>query len=139
MVSPPSKLSSPRSKHPQGSLNVHHIKPPFPRAIAGKLHVLFAHLRQLHLTLHLLRTNASKYDAFFVDQLSTCIPLLRYLAGERVVFYCHFPDKLLADGAYIEGAERRRKGGLLKRVYRLPMDWFEEKTTGMSFSGSMAA
>lgn len=110
---------------------MHYIKPPFPRSIAGKLHILFAHLRQLHLTLHLLRSEAYKYDVFFVDQLTTCVPLLRFVAGKRIVFYCHFPDKLLADGAYVEGSSRKR-GSLLKRMYRMPMDWFEEKTTGMS-------
>jgi alpha-1,3/alpha-1,6-mannosyltransferase len=125
------------SRRQQGSLNVHHIKPPFPRSIAGKLHILFAHLRQLHLTWYLLRTDAKRYDVFFVDQLSTCIPLLRYFAAKRVVFYCHFPDKLLADGAYVEGEKRIRRGGLLKRLYRLPMDWLEESTTGASHHTSL--
>ena len=52
-------------------------------------------------------------------------------AGTRVVFYCHFPDKLLAGGAYVEG-KIQRSGGLLKRLYRLPMDLLEEITTGES-------
>lgn len=77
---------------------------------------------------HLLRPSSPKYDVYFVDQLSTCVPLLRYLAGTRVVFYCHFPDKLLADGAYVEG-KIRRKGGLLKHIYRFPVDKLEEVTT----------
>lgn len=116
-----------------GTLRVHHIQPPFPRSLKGKLHILFAHLRQLHLTLHLLRTCASEYDVYFVDQLSTCIPFLRTLAKKRVVFYCHFPDKLLADGEFVDqkASTRKRKAGLLKRVYRFPMDWVEEQTTGV--------
>ncbi|KAI8968692.1 hypothetical protein BD414DRAFT_498651, partial [Trametes punicea] len=65
---------------------------------------------------------------YFVDQLSTCIPFLRIGAHTRVLFYCHFPDKLLADGAYVEG-RARPKGSLLKRIYRLPMDTLEELTT----------
>jgi alpha-1,3/alpha-1,6-mannosyltransferase len=42
------------------------------------------------------------------------------------LFYCHFPDQLLA--------RRDEKGalGLLKRLYRWPFDWFE----GWSMSGS---
>lgn len=43
-----------------------------------------------------------------------------------MLFYCHFPDQLLA---------QRNEGGLLglvKRVYRLPFDWFE----GWSMSAS---
>ncbi|KAH8114219.1 mannosyltransferase [Phellopilus nigrolimitatus] len=113
-----------------GTLRVHHVKSPFSRSYKDKFHILFAHLRQLHLTAHLLRTDASRYDVYFVDQLSTCVPFLRTYAKRRVVFYCHFPDKLLADGAFVGGTARRRKGSALKRLYRLPMDWFEEKTTG---------
>ncbi|GLB35549.1 putative glycosyltransferase family 4 [Lyophyllum shimeji] len=112
-----------------GSLRVHHVIPPFPRSVKGKFHIFFAHARQLHLTAHLLRPSAPKYDVYFVDQLSTCIPFLRTLGNTRVVFYCHFPDKLLANGAFVEGVEATRRGGLLKRLYRYPMDWLEEITT----------
>jgi alpha-1,3/alpha-1,6-mannosyltransferase len=87
-----------------------------------------AHLRQLWLTAKLLSPASPEYDLFFVDQLSTCVPFLRYLAGRRVVFYCHFPDKLLANGAYVEG-QMLKRGSLFKRAYRLPMDWLEEYTT----------
>jgi hypothetical protein len=45
-----------------------------------------------------------------------------------VVFYCHFPDKLLAAGAYVEG--KRPQTSFLKALYRLPMDILEEITTG---------
>ena len=53
-------------------------------------------------------------------------------AHTRVLFYCHFPDKLLAAGEYIDDekeAARKRPVSLLKRVYRVPMDWLEEVTT----------
>jgi alpha-1,3/alpha-1,6-mannosyltransferase len=119
-----------------GTLVVHPIHPPFPRNIRGKLHILLAHLRQLHLTYRLLQTDASTYDVYFVDQLSTCIPALRFLARKRVVFYCHFPDKLLANGEFVEGKMKRR-GSALKRAYRLPMDWLEEVTTRASIYDSL--
>ncbi|KIY48236.1 mannosyltransferase [Fistulina hepatica ATCC 64428] len=113
-----------------GTLRVHNIVPPFPREIMGKLHIVFAHARQLHLTLTLLYTGVvAEYDVFVVDQLSTCVPFLRILGGKRVVFYGHFPDKLLAYGAFIEGVPQGRNVGLLRRLYRMPMDWFEEATT----------
>ncbi|KAE9394727.1 mannosyltransferase [Gymnopus androsaceus JB14] len=117
-----------------GRLTVHNIVPPFPREINGKFHILFAHLRQIHLTTYLLSPGAPKYDVFFVDQLSTCLPILRTVGHTRVVFYCHFPDKLLANGEFIEDSAARaqrdlQKGGLLKRIYRYPMDWLEESTT----------
>ncbi|KAG6864410.1 hypothetical protein C0991_009703 [Blastosporella zonata] len=112
-----------------GRLRVHHIIPPFPRSLKGKFHILFAHARQLHLTTHLLSPSAPKYDVYFVDQLSTCIPFLRHLGNTRVVFYCHFPDKLLANGAFVEGETNKKRVGFLKQVYRYPMDWLEETTT----------
>ncbi|KAL6308660.1 glycosyltransferase family 4 protein [Sparassis latifolia] len=111
-----------------GTLRVHNVVPPFPRSYKGKFHILFSHARQLHLTAHLLRPSAPAFDVYFVDQLSTCVPLLRAFAGTRIVFYCHFPDKLLADGEYVEG-KVQRNGGALKRIYRLPMDLLEELTT----------
>jgi alpha-1,3/alpha-1,6-mannosyltransferase len=60
--------------------------------------------------------------AFVVDQLSAGIPLLRYLYPDpRVLFYCHFPDKLLA-----------KKEGILKALYRGPFDFIESWSTGCS-------
>lgn len=59
-------------------------------------------------------------DVLVVDQLSAPVPLLRLL-GARVLFYCHFPDLLLAPHA-----------SALQRLYRAPVDWLEEVTTGMS-------
>ena len=94
------------------------------------MHILCAHLRQLHLTKYLLRDKLSIHDVFFVDQLSTCVPFLRAYARRRVLFYVHFPDKLLADGQFEGIMVKRKRGGLLKKIYRMPMDWLEEKTTG---------
>lgn len=80
-------------------------------------------MRQLHLLLQIYFSNelsSLQPDIFFVDQLSACVPLLRYLQPHaRVLFYCHFPDQLLAT-----------RRGLIKRIYRLPFDWLEEWTTG---------
>lgn len=81
--------------------------------------------------LHLLFV-APKCDVYFVDQLSTCIPFLRLFLCRRVVFYCHFPDKLLADGEYVDGRQElglSTRRGFFKRIYRFPMDWWEELTT----------
>lgn len=83
-------------------------------------------------------------DIFIVDQLPTCVPILklwgwRYAriiddasasgssisrnprrGKQRILFYCHFPDQLLA---------HRNEGGaalrLVKSLYRYPLDWFE--------------
>ncbi|KAG8963180.1 Alpha-1,3-mannosyltransferase-like protein [Tulasnella sp. 408] len=52
---------------------------------------------------------------------------------KRVVFYVHFPDKLLATGkeaTVVDHSAPKSLKGLLKLLYRLPADWIEEKTTG---------
>lgn len=97
-----------------------------PSTIFGRFAILCVILRQVHLILQIAvfsnELKELKPTSFFVDQLSAGIPLLRILQpGARVIFYCHFPDKLLA-----------KKGGLLKAIYRGPFDWLESWSTGCS-------
>lgn len=40
---------------------------------------------------------------------------------KKILFYCHFPDLLLT-----------KRDSFLKRLYRAPIDWVEEYTTGMA-------
>jgi len=61
------------------------------------------------------------YDYYILDQVSLPVPLLR-LRQRNVLFYCHYPDKLLS-------TDRR---GLLKRFYRFFLDLIEEVTTGLA-------
>lgn len=115
-----------------GTLDVRVRGNTLPPTISNRFHILLAILRQVHLVLaiaffgHELRD--LKPDVFVVDQLSACVPLLRWICPDRVrtLFYCHFPDQLLAD---------RREGGLrglVKRIYRVPFDWFEGWSTAAS-------
>lgn len=54
--------------------------------------------------------------------MSVCIPILRLARQrKRVLFYCHYPDQLLT-----------QRHSTLKRIYRAPIDWLEEITTGMA-------
>ncbi|KAG2188963.1 hypothetical protein INT44_004105 [Umbelopsis vinacea] len=92
-----------------------------PRTIFGRFYILCAILRQFHLCISLLRQQKDTYDVLFVDQLSACIPLLKLFCTSKVFFYCHFPDKKLA-----------RHDTLIQRIYRAPVDLFEEYTTGMA-------
>lgn len=95
-----------------------------PRHVFGKGHILCAILRSLYLSLCILLgqfTGSKRIDVFIVDQLSAPIPILRLAWWTRVLFYCHFPDKLLT-----------HRDGLLKRAYRYPVDLLEEWTTSMS-------
>lgn len=104
----------------------------FPPTLLNRFHILLAILRQIHLVLTIAlwtnELNTLTPDVFIVDQLSACVPLLRWLypRRQRTLFYCHFPDQLLAD--------RRAAGllGLVKKIYRFPFDWFE----GWSMSAS---
>lgn len=104
----------------------------FPPTFLGRFHILLAILRQLHLVLSISifsdELDNLNPDVFVVDQLPACVPLLRWLypGRQRTLFYCHFPDQLLAD--------RHESGilGMVKKIYRFPFDWFE----GWSMSGS---
>lgn len=97
-----------------------------PATFFGRFAILCAILRQVHLVLQITIFSNElaklKPTSFFVDQLSASIPLLRMLEPRpRIIFYCHFPDKLLA-----------KKGSPLKSLYRLPFDWLESWSTGCS-------
>lgn len=85
----------------------------------GKFRVLIAILRMIWLTVIFAYRHASEYDVVIVDQVSHSIPILTWFTSCRVLFYCHFPDQLLA-----------QRTSLLKRVYRWPFDRAEEWTTG---------
>ena len=95
-----------------------------PPSILGRFSILCAILRQLHLILHITlftsELKALQPTRFLIDQLSAGIPLLRILyPSARILFYCHFPDKLLAT-----------RTSLVKRLYRYPFDWVESWSTG---------
>ena len=101
-----------------GTLKVQVFGDHLPTNYKNKFHILFANLRQLYLIYQLHQTGQlNEYDIFIVDQLSTCVPLLHVLGSGKILFYCHFPDMLLA-----------QRNGLLKRMYRIPFDLFEQFT-----------
>ena len=90
-----------------------------PATVLRRFKILCAILRQLHL-LFAISLNGElrrlQPDVFFLDQLSSAIPILRWrLEDVRILFYCHFPDLLLVQG--------RQK--LSKRIWRLGFDWLE--------------
>ncbi|KAF2141469.1 glycosyltransferase family 4 protein [Aplosporella prunicola CBS 121167] len=97
-----------------------------PPSLLGRFSILCAVLRQVHLILQIAVLTAElrqlQPDVFFVDQLSAGVPLLRLLSpAARVLFYCHFPDKLLA-----------QHENSLKTAYRVPFDKLESWSTGCS-------
>ncbi|KAK4052997.1 Alpha-1,3-mannosyltransferase-like protein [Microbotryomycetes sp. JL221] len=154
-----------------GTLSVHVLGGwLFPRSILGRFTIVCAILRQLHLTWSFLlasfmyhvgfkpfvlststrfknsndwscRRQLEPFDVIVVDQLSACIPLLRWLGQNRIVFYCHFPDQLLSRHKSVTHSSNdpRRStshhqslslGQMLRSLYRTPIDSFEQSTTG---------
>ncbi|PHU16250.1 Alpha-1,3/1,6-mannosyltransferase ALG2 [Capsicum chinense] len=91
-----------------------------PRHIFYRLHAVCAYLRCMFVSLCLLFMWPS-FDIILADQVSVVIPLLKLKKSAKVVFYCHFPDLLLAQHTTI-----------LRRIYRKPIDFIEEITTGMA-------
>ncbi|TPX64214.1 hypothetical protein SpCBS45565_g06071 [Spizellomyces sp. 'palustris'] len=91
-----------------------------PRHLFGKGYILFAILRSIVLSFSLCLGHFGQYDLLVVDQLSASIPVLRF-TNAKILFYCHFPDKLLT-----------KRQSLLKKIYRLPVDFLEEQTTRMA-------
>ena len=74
----------------------------------------------IYAAIYLVFFSNLKFDIIFCDQISACIPVLKF-SKKKVLFYCHFPDMLLT----------QRKSAL-KKLYRVPIDWLEERTTGMA-------
>lgn len=71
---------------------------------------------------YLVFASGLDFDAVFCDSISACIPVLRlFRPSVKVIFYCHFPDQLLT-----------ARSSMWKKLYRGPIDWVEEKSTGMA-------
>ncbi|KAI9485992.1 MAG: alpha-1,3/1,6-mannosyltransferase ALG2 [Benjaminiella poitrasii] len=104
-----------------GTLEVRVCGDSLPRDLFGKFYIIFAILRQLALVLWILKHEKDTYDIIFVDQLSACVPFLKWFSSANVLFYCHFPDKLLT-----------KRDSKLKQLYRVPIDKIEEWSTGMA-------
>lgn len=89
-----------------------------PTNIKEKFFIVCSNLRQLYLIWKMYTSGQlHHYDVFIVDQLSTCIPFIHKLTDAKILFYCHFPDQLLA-----------QRTSLLRRIYRIPFDLLEQFT-----------
>ncbi|GAB0135046.1 Alpha-1,3-mannosyltransferase-like protein [Epichloe bromicola] len=97
-----------------------------PMSIFSRLTILCAILRHICLLLTIFLTGelpSLRPRAFIVDQLSAGLPLMQFLAPDvPILFYCHFPDLLLALG----------RQSFVKRLYRVPFDWVEEWSMGFA-------
>lgn len=88
----------------------------------GKFHLLFACIRMYYISFWL--ANTQNPQIIIVDQVSFLIPFLRLISpGVPILFYCHYPDKLLAPTDNIS---------ILRKMYRRFFDRLEEFTTKMA-------
>ncbi|XP_077241060.1 uncharacterized protein LOC143881697 [Tasmannia lanceolata] len=91
-----------------------------PRHIFYHFHAFCAYLRCIFVALCMLLLWPA-FDVILVDQVSVIIPFMKIKKITKIVFYCHFPDLLLAQHTT-----------MLRRLYRGPIDTIEERTTGMA-------
>lgn len=89
-----------------------------PRHCCQKGYAFWAYLRMIYVAIYLVFFSGKKFDVIVCDQISACIPVLKW-SGAKVLFYCHFPDQLLT-----------KRQNWLKKIYRWPIDRLEESTTG---------
>ena len=110
-----------------------------PRTRFGRLHAVLAYVRCFVIALAVLAA-AQPFQVVVLDQVSAPIALLRAFSAVKarvlparpaarrpltrdaaqVLFYCHFPDMLLAT-----------RSSRLRAAYRAPLDALEQRTTGM--------
>ncbi|KZC13576.1 PREDICTED: alpha-1,3/1,6-mannosyltransferase ALG2 [Dufourea novaeangliae] len=90
-----------------------------PTHILGRFFALFAYIRMIYAASYIIFCE-HRPEIVFCDLVSVCIPILR-LRIPYVIYYCHHPDQLLS-----------QPGGIAKQLYRVPLNYLEEITTGMA-------
>lgn len=89
-----------------------------PRSFFNRFYALLAYIRMIYAAFYIIFFSNINPDVVFCDLVSVAVPILK-LKIKKVIFYCHFPDQLLS-----------RPEGLLKALYRVPINWVEEISTG---------
>ncbi|CAK5031943.1 unnamed protein product [Meloidogyne enterolobii] len=90
-----------------------------PRSIFGKFSALCAYIRLCIAAFYVCFYHRDT-DLVFCDQISAPLPILRLFCGCSILFYCHYPDKLLAI----------KRDTFIIRLYRLCIDNIETWTMG---------
>lgn len=60
----------------------------------------------------------TQIELIFVDQVSLPVLIVRCLSNIRTIFYCHYPDSLLAP-----------RNSIIRMLYRFPYDLLEKYST----------
>jgi len=102
----------------EGTLDVRVRGAWLPSHLAGRARAPCAVVRMGWLALAAARLEPAP-DVVVCHLVAHVVPILRRTARAPVVFYCQYPDRLLAS-----------PGGAAYRAYRVPLDWLEAR--GMS-------
>lgn len=107
-----------------GDLCIQTVGDWLPRSIFGKLAAFCAYFRMIYAAFYtvIVLSQREQIDVVICDQISLGVPILKWAKNRpKVIFYCHFPDQLLA-----------KPGSKLKAMYRAPLNYLEEATTGQA-------
>lgn len=88
-----------------------------PADLKGAGRTLCSTMRVLYLTMCII-VQQLQADVIVVDVLPTPLPFLAQFTGSSLLFYCHFPDKLLKQNP-------SQRGGPISRLYRGAMNALE--------------
>ncbi|EFO91482.1 hypothetical protein CRE_11767 [Caenorhabditis remanei] len=91
-----------------------------PRSLFGKCHAFLAYLKMIIAAFYIVFFYGDA-DVILSDSVSAGQFVLRYLSNAKLIFYCHYPDRLLT-----------KRESHLKSFYRVIIDWIEEYTTGLA-------
>ncbi|EGT51710.1 hypothetical protein CAEBREN_25681 [Caenorhabditis brenneri] len=91
-----------------------------PRSLFGKFHAFLAYLKMFIAALYIVAFHGDT-DVILSDSVSASQFVFRYFSRAKLIFYCHYPDKLLT-----------KRDGTFKSFYRNFIDWVEERSTGLA-------
>lgn len=82
-----------------GQLSVTCVGDWLPRSVCGRCRALCAYIRMIYAALYLVFFSGLNYDIVFCDQISACIPFLRFKCGRsfKVIFHAAFSVLMFHD------------------------------------------
>ncbi|KAA8494527.1 Alpha-1,3/1,6-mannosyltransferase ALG2 [Porphyridium purpureum] len=92
-----------RPRHLGGSVSCTLVNTYVPRSVLGRFHALCTVIQCVILALYVC-VNASRVDVAFCDIVSAPALIFR-MFGIPCIFYCHFPDQMLADSIRVSHAK----------------------------------
>jgi alpha-1,3/alpha-1,6-mannosyltransferase len=99
-----------------GTLAVEQVRTALPVNVGGRLRAPLA-IGRTRAAARALARHLGGHDLIFSDVTSHVVPLVKRRTRRPVIFYCHFPDRLLIP----EGSRR----SVAYRIYRRPIDRME--------------